>query len=428
MQERFTGALALAIAVAVGLGAVTAFAQDDMEQRMQNLEERQGILGTEFQRLQSLFVLPEDADYKSAYGLGPAASKIYGRERGLSLGGYGQTWLQVFDHKQDKWDYLRFVLYLGYKFTDNLLLNVEIEVEHADEIFLEFATIDYLYRPEMNFRFGMVLMPVGFVNEIHEPPYYYGNQRPVVEQTIIPTTWRENGAGLFGEIADGLVQYRLYTTTNLSAGNTKECCSGTASGFSSSGVRGGRQKGSRTLADMAIVARVDATPMNGLLVGGSVVSGDTGQGLPFGDTTAAATMTMWEGHAQYQYRGLHLRGLYVRNSIEDTDILSAARGQGISETQWGWYGEIAYDILPLFNPDTRLGFVPFVRYERFNTQEEVPAGFTPDETKNRTVVTTGVSFYLHPNVVFKIDYRQFDSEGGDISDQNDLNFGVGYAF
>ena len=428
MQERFTGALALAIAVAVGLGAVTAFAQDDMEQRMQNLEERQGILATEFQRLQSLFVLPEDADYKSAYGLGPAASKIYGRERGLSLGGYGQTWLQVFDHKQDKWDYLRFVLYLGYKFTDNLLLNVEIEVEHADEIFLEFATIDYLYRPEMNFRFGMVLMPVGFVNEIHEPPYYYGNQRPVVEQTIIPTTWRENGAGLFGEIADGLVQYRLYTTTNLSAGNTKECCSGTASGFSSSGVRGGRQKGSRTLADMAIVARVDATPMNGLLVGGSVVSGDTGQGLPFGDTTAAATMTMWEGHAQYQYRGLHLRGLYVRNSIEDTDILSAARGQGISETQWGWYGEIAYDILPLFNPDTRLGFVPFARYERFNTQEEVPAGFTPDETKNRTVVTMGVSFYLHPNVVFKIDYRQFDSEGGDISDQNDLNFGVGYAF
>ena len=428
MQERFTGALALAIAVAVGLGAVTAFAQDDMEQRMQNLEERQGILATEFQRLQSLFVLPEDADYKSAYGLGPAASKIYGRERGLSLGGYGQTWLQVFDHKQDKWDYLRFVLYLGYKFTDNLLLNVEIEVEHADEIFLEFATIDYLYRPEMNFRFGMVLMPVGFVNEIHEPPYYYGNQRPVVEQTIIPTTWRENGAGLFGEIADGLVQYRLYTTTNLSAGNTKECCSGTASGFSSSGVRGGRQKGSRTLADMAIVARVDATPMNGLLVGGSVVSGDTGQGLPFGDTTAAATMTMWEGHAQYQYRGLHLRGLYVRNSIEDTDILSAARGQGISETQWGWYGEIAYDILPFFNPDTRLGFVPFVRYERFNTQEEVPAGFAPDETKNRTVVTMGVSFYLHPNVVFKIDYRQFDSEGGDISDQNDLNFGVGYAF
>ena len=91
MQKRFTGVLSLALAVAFGLGAGAAFAQDDMEQRMQVLEERQGILGTEFERLRSLFVLPEDANYKSAYGLGPAASKIYGRERGLSLGGYGQT-------------------------------------------------------------------------------------------------------------------------------------------------------------------------------------------------------------------------------------------------------------------------------------------------------------------------------------------------
>ena len=319
MRKRFARLLTLALAALFCLGS-GVFAQDDMEQRMQNLEERQGILATEFERLRSLFVLPEDADYKSAYGLGPAASKIYGRERGLSLGGYGQTWLQVFDHKQDKWDYLRFVLYAGYKFTDNLLLNVEIEIEHADEIYLEFATIDYLYRPEMNFRFGMVLMPVGFVNEIHEPPYYYGNQRPVVEQTIIPTTWRENGAGFFGEFAGGAVQYRLYTTTNLSAGNTKDCCSGTAGGFDAKGVRSGRQKGSRTLADMAVVARVDATPMNGLLVGGSVVRGDTGQGLTYGDSKAAATMTMWEGHAQYQYRNLHLRALYVRNSIEDTQI------------------------------------------------------------------------------------------------------------
>ena len=139
-------------------------------------------------------------------------------------------------------------------------------------------------------------------------------------------------------------------------------------------------------------------------------------------------MTMWEGHAQYQYRNLHLRALYVRNSIEDTQILSDAKGQGISKIHWGWYGEIAYDILPAFNPDTRLGLVPFVRYERFNTQEEVPHPYVADETKNRTVVTMGVSFYLHPNVVFKIDYRQFDSEGGDISKENDLNIGVGYAF
>ena len=417
MQKRFVRVLTLALAVLFCLGAGAAFAQDDLEQRLQNLEERQGILATEFDRLRSLFALPEESDYKSAYGLGPAASKIYGRERGLSLGGYGQTWLQVFEHAQDKWDYKRFILYAGFKFTEKLLLNVEIEFEHANEVYVEFATIDYLYRPEANFRFGMLLMPVGFLNEIHEPPFYYGNERPVVEIRIIPTTWRENGAGFFGEFAGGAVQYRLYTTTNLRADK-----------FSSSGVRSGRQKGSRALADMSIVARVDATPMNGLLVGGSVVRGDTGNGVQFGDSKPAVTMTMWELHAQYQYRGLHLRALYVRNTIDDTEILSAAKGEGISEVQWGWYGEIAYDILPAFDPNTRMGLVPFVRYERFNTQEDVPAGFVPDETRNRTVVTAGLNFFPHPNVVFKVDYRQFDSKGGELPELNDLNIGVGFAF
>ena len=420
MQKRFVRVLTLALGALLCFGATAAFAQDDMEQRMQSLEERQGILATEFDRLKSLFVLPEDADYKSAYGLGPAASKIYQRERGLSLGVYGQTWLQMKEDAQDEWDYKRFILYMGFKFTDKLLLNAEIEFEHANEVFVEFAAIDYLYSPEFNLRFGMVLMPVGFLNEIHEPPFYYGNERPEVELRIIPSTWRENGAGIFGEIAGGALQYRLYTTTNLRADK-----------FSASGVRSGRQKGSKALADMAIVARVDATPMEGLLVGGSVVMGNTGQGLKkYGGTTLdfapEVAMTMWEVHGQYQYRGLHLRGLYVQNTIDDTKVISDALGKGVSETQWGWYGEIAYDILPAMKPDTRMGLAPFVRYERFNTQEDVPAGFSPDEKLNKTVVTAGINFYPHPNVVVKIDYRNFDSEGGDLPD--DVNIGVGFVF
>ena len=413
MKKSFLSVLSMVLAVAFGLGGGAALAQGDLEQRMQTLEERQGILATEFDRLRSLFVLPEEADYKSAYGLGPAASKIYGRERGLSLGGYGQTWFQGNEGAQDKWDYLRFVLYTGFKFTDKLLLNAEIEVEHAKEIFLEFATIDYLHSPEFNFRFGMVLMPVGFVNEIHEPAYYYGNQRPEVELRIIPSTWRENGGGFFGELGGGLLQYRVYMTTNL-----------TASGFSDNGVRGGRQKGYKADADLSVVTRVDVTPMDGLLVGGSLVVGDTGQGKIGGDGSAGVNMALWEVHMQYQHRGLHLRALYVQNTISDTETLSRQLETGISENQWGMYGEVAYDILS--NANTRLALVPFVRYERFNTQEDVPAGFSPNEKRNRTLVTAGLSFYPHPNVVFKVDYRNFDSEGGDLPD--DFNIGVGYVF
>lgn len=432
MQTRFVRLLTLALTALFCLAPSVVFAQDDMEARMQDLERRQGVLATEFDRLKSLFVLPEDADYKSAYGLGPAASKIYQRERGLSLGGYGQTWLQMFvggPDKQDRWDYKRFILYTGFKFSDKLLLNAELEFEHAStsdtgggagSVSVEFATIDYLHSPEFNVRFGMVLVPFGFLNEIHEPPYYYGNERPEVETQIIPSTWRENGAGIFGDIADARLQYRIYTITSPDGQD-----------FKSSNIRSSRQKGNRALAeDMAIVARVDATPMDGLLVGGSLLVGNTGHGNEFTESKIKAdiALTMWEVHGQYQSRGLHLRALYTRATIDDTAILSAHRGDdyGVSETLWGWYGEVAYDILPAVKPDTRMGLAPFVRYERYNTQESVPAGYDPDETRNRTVVTVGVNFYPHPNVVFKLDYRNFDSEGGDLPD--DLNIGVGFAF
>ena len=165
-----------------------------------------------------------------------------------------------------------------------------------------------------------------------------------------------------------------------------------------------------------------------MLIGGSVLAGNTGHGTELTESKIKAdiALLMWEVHAQYQYRGLHLRALYTQATIDDTAILSAHWEQGISDTLWGYYGEVAYDILPMMNPNTRMALEPFLRYERFNTQENVPAGFTPDETRNRTVHTIGVNFYPHPNVVFKIDYRNFDSEGGDLPD--DVNIGVGFAF
>lgn len=437
MQTRFVRVLTLALTSLLCLGTGSAFAQDGMEQRMQNLEERQGILATEFDRLRSLFVLPEESDYKSAYGLGPAASKIYGRERGLSLGGYGHTWLQsnLDSEEKSQWDYKRFILYVGFKFSDKLLLNSELEWEHAStsdtgggagSVSVEFATIDYLHAPEFNFRFGMVLVPFGFVNEIHEPPFYYGNQRPMVASQIIPTTWRENGLGFFGELAGGAVQYRLYAITSPDGSGDPD--KGKI-GFSKNNLRGSRQKGNRAKAeDMSVVLRLDATPRDGWLIGGSVLAGDTGHGEELTDQKikAGIALLIWEVHAQYQYRSLHLRALYTEANIDDTDILSAHWGQGISDRLWGYYGEVAYDILPMMSPTTRMALEPFLRYERFNTQENVPAGFTPDEKRNQTVYTVGVNFYPHPNVVFKVDYRNFDSEGGDLDD--DVNIGVGFTF
>src|SRR5262249_18271028 len=143
----------------------------------------------------------------------------------------------------DVWDLTRAVLYVGYKFTDKIVWNSEIEFEHATteqggSVNVEFATLDYLWRPSANFRVGEVLLPVGFVNQVPEPPFYFGTQRPGPELLIIPATWGENGVGMFGDLGEQL-HYQVYAVAGLDA-----------LGFSSEeGVRDGRQGGSESRAE-----------------------------------------------------------------------------------------------------------------------------------------------------------------------------------
>lgn len=129
-------------------------------------------------------------------------------------------------------DFHRMVWGLSYHFNDRFSLHTEIDFEHAaNELELELAYLDYLINPLINLRAGSVLMPVGALNETHEPTLFYSVERPYVQAYIIPTTWMEGGAGIFGGFLDGF-KYRAYLVNGLDA-----------SGFSaSSGLRGGRSK------------------------------------------------------------------------------------------------------------------------------------------------------------------------------------------
>ena len=209
--------------------------------------------------------MPEDTELKSEYGLGPAASRIYGVPRGLSIGGYAEGFYSNFvgdktSNDRDRSDALRFVLYTGYKFTENIHFNSETEFEHGTtsstesssggSVSVEFMNLEFMLADWANARVGMLLMPMGFVNEIHEPPFYYGVARPEVERRLIPSTWREMGAGLFGRIGEW-GEYRAYVTTGLNA-----------RGLRPSGLRDARQHGNRAFAeDVAFVGRVDFKPL-----------------------------------------------------------------------------------------------------------------------------------------------------------------------
>ncbi len=395
--------------------------------RLAEIERRLDVLAQEIERLR----LGEQVAGATApeRGMGPAASKIYRTERGVSIGGYGEL---LYDRAQEReedgahahLDLLRGVVYLGYKWTDRWLLNSELEWEHANtekggEAAVEFAYVDYRYRPELSFRGGLLLMPVGFLNELHEPTTFLGARRPDVESFLIPTTWRESGVGLYGE--SGPFTYRAYLTGGLDA-----------SGFSADeGLAEGSAEGSNAKADdLAGVVRLDWTARPGLVAGFSAFHGGSGQGIAADDGRRLhAATTIAEAHAEWRYRGFQARAIGVRVSIADAAALDRALGfdgaASIGSRLDGGYVELGYDLFSPF-PHGEQALVPFVRYERYDTQAAVPAGFLTDPANDVRSWTLGLSYKPIPQVVFKADYQNYDNRAGTGNDR--VNLALGWIF
>ncbi len=378
-----------------------------------------------------------------ALGLGPAASKVYRAGQGVSIGGYGEFLYQNFAPERqdgsaseavDRLDALRAVFYFGYKFDDHFLFNSEVEFEHGStseegSVSLEFAYVDWRFRGlegRTGLRGGLLLIPMGFINEQHEPPTYLGALRPETEQRIIPTTWRENGLGLFGAAGD--FDWRAYVVSGLDAiGDGPE-----GGGFGAGGLRGGRQSGSKALAEnFAAVGRVDWPGVPGLVLGTSGYYGGSGQGaddpLAPGETITAATFIV-EGHAGFRARGLDLRGLFAVATVGDVPSLNAARGltgmESIGERLTGWYVQAGYDVLRAMR--TNVQILPYVRFESIDTQAAVPEAFAADPATDSDLFTIGAQVLPIPNVAGKADYV-FRSNGSDTG-VDQWNVSLSYMF
>ncbi len=401
-----------AIFMACIMGAAAAFgaAESSDSERIAALEQQVKVLTSEMER--DLFgdVIPELGE--SIHGMGPAASKVYNKDQGLSIGGYGEVLYQNYNGSDtdatDTFDMLRAILYFGYKFTDKWVLNTEIELEHAEEAFVEFAYLDYLHNEALNFRGGLVLIPVGIVNELHEPTVFLGAKRSTVENRIIPTTWRENGGGIFGDV--GSVSYKLYIVNSLDG-----------AGFAADGIRGGRQKGSKAKAeDFSIVARTDVEVAPSVTVGGSVYAGEQGQ-----DLGVDARLVLAEAHVMARKAGFTFNALVVGSNLDDAEELNALTGEEAGEQMFGWYTELGYDVLSSLDQGEKQ-LTPFVRLEQLNTQEEAAAGTVADPANDLDIVTVGLNFKPIDEVVFKLEH-QFIKNGND-ENLDQTNLALGYIF
>jgi hypothetical protein len=401
------------------------------DDRLSEIERQLGILAEEVENLKIGEEIPVATSSDPIPGLAPAAAKVYRKDQGLSIGGYGEGLLEIFDDTRDDgsasgktntFDLLRAIVYFGYKFTDRFVFNSEIEFEHSTtsesgSASVEFAYLDYLYRPGFNVRGGLLLVPMGFVNEVHEPTTFLGARRPETEARIIPSTWRENGVGVHGSL--GGFTYRTYLLNGLDA-----------SGFSAAGLRGGRQKGSKAkIDDAAWVGRADWIGTPGLMAGFSAYFGDSGQDLTAPDGSGVDVPTrIWEAHVEWRIKGLELRGLYANSNLEDVAALNEALGlvggASVGEEMEGAYLQAGWDLLA--RRQGRQSLTPYLRWERVNTQKKVPNGWEKDGAADTEIFTLGLAYQPIEQLIIKIDWQDIDNAAGSGVDQ--FNVAFGYIF
>ncbi len=350
----------------------------------------------------------------------PAPAPLLG-----SLSGYMDFHFNDIEHQDPKLDFHRFVLLFTHRFSDRVRFVSELELEHAfvegreeaGELELEQAYIDFLVTREFNLRAGMVLVPVGIINERHEPPVYHGVERPFVDTLVVPSTWFEGGAGVHGELGGGL-RYRAYVMAPLDA-----------AGFSAEeGVRGGRQKGAEaTMRNAASTGRVEYVGAPGLWVGASFWRGRTGFSFP----RVESQVTLGEVDARYRVGELETRAQYAHVWLDGMGALNRARlrtagvSPNVARQIRGFYLEASYFVSP--RPAPREAAV-FVRYENFDTQYRMPEGFNPLPQFDRDAWVFGVSWYPDPDVVLKVDYAVVRSRSTVIDAPDSLNVGLGWWF
>lgn len=404
-------------------------------------------LAEELRRLK-LDVGISDVEYRSFAGMGPAASKVYYAPKGLSIGGYGEAFYRNNLERNslgapggacatspgacDFSDLLRLVLYAGYRFNDWIVFNSEIEFEHQRQVFVEFAYLDFLLADALKLRVGNLLVPVGITNELHEPVFFNGVERPEVERNIIPTTWNENGIGIHGDLAPGL-RYKVYGLGGLSAARGAPTPGTWIRNLRTRGGTSGSAAGDRSFAEtFAGVAALsyETGPLN---VGGSVYRGRAGQAQTVSGTDRRgidADVTIVEAHAALAWRGAHLRALAVQGQITDADLINAKYSltgvNGIGSRVRGAYADVGYDVLSLLRSDHSL--VPFVRYELLKLHDQVPAGYAKDPRQDVDVVTTGVTYKPIPTVALKGDWQWRRTAADANAVAHALNVGAAFVF
>lgn len=350
-------------------------------------------------------VLTQVADQQEITTTSPNHSIQLGAHTGVHIGGYGEMHyrnLSVNDDEIRELDFHRMVLFFAYDFNERVHFISEFEIEHIiagansrGAVELEQVYLEFDLSENSNLQTGALLMPIGIINETHEPNTFYGVERPIVETTVIPTTWWSNGIKYSQHFNNGL-HYDLMISEGLKTEDP-----GVAASAEPFNLKKGKQKGSFADAfDLATTGRVRYTGQSGLEI--SVY----GQYQPDLDQSAitsyASDATLLGGHIIYQHSTITTKLLYAQWNLGGQAASEAGKNN-----QNGGYIEINWE------PLQQWGF--YVRQSAWTLSDAI----------DNEQTDFGLNYYPYDGVVFKADIQIQNEEAGDA---DGFGLAMGYAF
>lgn len=361
---------------------------------------------------------------------------------GLAIGGYGEVHynqpLNSGRFNPGTLDAHRLVMFLGYNFSSKTQFVSEIEFEYAKEVWVEQMFLQQKINKYINLRAGILLIPMGIINEYHEPVTFNGVERPVIDNKIAPSTWREIGAGISGNILQLKSKYQLYVVNGL---NGYDAAGGVFSG--SKTLREGRQKGSKAyITSPSYTGKVEFYGAKNLNIG---ISGYAGKSqsrlytnLDKSNTalvqqadSSVVGIAMLGLDARYTFKGIRLTGQFYQISISNTEQYNRFTTKNgmlndLGSALQGYYAEIGYNVFRTL-PGVKSELMPFVRYEAYNTHHSVDGLTVANKKNDNVIITTGLTYALTKGAVLKADLQFLKSEA-DTEFSKVFNAGFGIMF
>lgn len=346
---------------------------------------------------------------------------------GVVVGGYGEvTYGEPLGEELGEIDVQRMVLLFGYQFNEKTQFVTEIELEHVNEVFVEQALLSHAINDHLNVRAGLMLVPMGIINEYHEPTTFNGVFRPAVDKSIVPTTWREVGVGVNGNLQNVSLRYQAYIFNGLIS-NSDTNVAGTSYLGGENALRNGRQKGAKSVANnMNLSIKVDYYGMPGLRVGLSGYYGETSPETTEEASKTGSTVDLSMLGLDFRYRRNRFssRGQYIYTGIGGAAAYNNLTGSDLGSSLQGWYLESAYNLMPLSKNQV---LDAFVRYENYNTHHTV-TNLAVNNSYDRSDWIAGISYHISPGAVVKLDYTFKDNAVVDDEGSQNLNMGIGVWF